>query len=90
MPVFTEMDCEAEDCVAWPEVLPLVFESEGRAPPSRFRASWIFVSLVSRWITALRARGAVAVDMLEEFVLRLRTVYKVWSRKRLYFKSFEM
>lgn len=66
MPVDMEIVWVLEDCVACSEgVVPLVVlvvvslvmvERSGRGPPSRFMASWILVSLVSRASVALRMR----------------------------------
>lgn len=63
MPVVIVICWEVEDWVAWVVVVPFVEgeEVEGRSPPSRFRASWILVSLVSRLRTALRMRGSGAI-----------------------------
>ena len=57
MPVFTLMVCDLLSCFAWSE--PLLDSSfgsvsGGKSPPSRFRASWILVSLVSRVMAAQR------------------------------------
>lgn len=59
MPVFKTMVCDFEDWVAW--VSPFWKREgsvvEGKAPPSRLRASFIEVSLVSRDIAAERTVG---------------------------------
>ena len=69
MPVSISTCCEAEDCEACVFFVSVLLEpkggggkcgEEGRAessPPSRERETWIFVSLVSRSMRAVRAEG---------------------------------
>lgn len=84
MPVDTAIVWDLEDWVAWSEVpFEEVLVRSGSAPPSRFRASWILVSLVSRAMVALRTGlgfvedivgsgegGCVALDSEEEVLWR--------------------
>ena len=57
MPVFMLIVCDLLACAACPFVsfaVSLGSVSGGKAPPSRLRASWILVSLVSRANAAQR------------------------------------
>lgn len=60
MPVFTLMVCDLLDWLACPSATESSRResvSGGKAPPSRFRASWILVSFVSRASAAHRWLG---------------------------------
>jgi hypothetical protein len=57
MPVSTAMVCDFDSWAACSREDSLTLSSSGMAPPSRLRASWILVSLVSRLMIAERMRG---------------------------------
>lgn len=68
MPVLTLMVWDLLDWEAWPSFFAAVNLSSvsgGKSPPSRLRASWILVSLVSRAMAAHRG-----LDALEDMVVR--------------------
>lgn len=65
IPVFTLIVCDLLDCAACPSELlerSFWFVSGGNAPPSRFRASWMLVSFVSR--SRAVQRGAVSEPII--------------------------
>lgn len=65
MPVFTLMVWDLLDWLAWPSpVLRRASVSGGNAPPSRFSASWILVSFVSRASAAQRGFEVVVVELI--------------------------
>lgn len=78
MPVSTEMVWEVEDweaCCLSLFVLELssLLADCDKAPPSRFRVSWILVSFVSRLMLALRTRLGVDIFVsLADVVGRLK------------------
>lgn len=62
MPVSTLICCDLDDCAAC-SLSPLLSAPSlaGNTPPSRLRVSWIFVSLVSRLMVALRILFSLAI-----------------------------
>lgn len=64
IPVWTLIVCDLLDCEACPSAPSLISlgsVSGGNAPPSRFRASWMLVSLVSRARAVHRGADSGAV-----------------------------
>lgn len=83
MPVSTLMVWDLLDWLAWPACVAAVSRgsvSGGKPPPSKFSASWILVSLVSRANAAQRGAGEpCASDPIFFFFYSFVVSSSLWS-----------